>query len=259
MKTHFLKMTLLIIALTVGISNANSTIIFQGCKNLPGGDWHLILNNTHGKINFYSGLWNTFGSGDGMPGFQGTVLNCAFNQTTMQVSWFMTFKWGDVTFNRDLTGIYDPKQNRIDGTFIEKRGNSTVKGKWSATAPKGSTYNPSVTNKNEPSTPGNPPPTPSGGNSLNGTWTLYSGGIKGKPDEKVIRYTGIIVFEKNNSYLSFGSKEPLKNYLFINNKVTFERPLTGVNQKYEGTLNKTIIEGTFDHNGVKYYWKAEKK
>jgi hypothetical protein len=509
MKTNIKKLKSLSFVIILMFIFWGNMIFAQGCRNLPTGNWGLFHGNSKdGYVNFYEGNWKQYASGDGRPAFQGKVKDCSFNETTMEVSWYSDFKWGQVNYNRHYTGVFNPKTLSIEGILYQSWGNvAPSKLKWSATAPNGSKYNPpsNVVNPNNVNSAnpdnvnsnptsignnktnssggywrrtgkveyetsggrvptqgvvegkidnawsykaeatestyqltgivkvgnnvqtivtrgswfarpsviipgvvipcggraevvdlkilkggpggrcdvlcrlmtkkvidgkasfrlaaelitgseitaigyspvssqgqntkrsfgekgknykevktiylsysiGNQPPsvasyqvyyeyewvdgpmTPeleaivreentkvfisvdaglaAGKNSTNevvveppvipnpplvnirGTWNLFSGGQMGTYDEKTIHYTGIIVFADSGSYLSFGSQELLKNLTFNNNHVEFQRPLSGVTQYYEGSVSVNKIEGTFNHNGIKFYWKAEKK
>lgn len=255
-----LKLSLTSLVLLLFINLLAIGVKYEGCKDLPAGEWKAWYGNRNGGLDFHNSVMIVNG-GDGAPGYNAKVLNCAFNKNTMQVSWsaVVIVARGAKPQILDFTGIYSVKQRRIDGTWTT----SAIPGfkyKWSA-EDKG--LPPSRVKPPEPPddvivNPVPPDPNPSV-NSLSGTWNLYSGGQIGTKDEKNIHYTGIIVFTEPDRYLSFGTKEPLKNFSITNNKISFNRPLSGVTQKYAGTVSSKKIEGTFDHNGVKYYWRAEKK
>jgi hypothetical protein len=149
----------------------------------------------------------------------------------------------------------------ISGTFMQK-GLSKPLG-WSAISLNKGNVRGNVAVGNPARESSNNPKSGNSNLVMSGSWNLLSGGKIGTSDERKIFYRGILVLSAdllpNSSYLSFGTKEILKDLKISNSAINFKRPLSGVTQVYQGIISGNTIEGTFEHGGEKYYWRAEKK
>jgi hypothetical protein len=103
-----------------------------------------------------------------------------------------------------------------------------------------------------------------GVNSIVGEWKLFTGHRVGTAKEKTAAYTGSLVFTLTSGKLAgklmlHSYWEELKNVSFANGIISFDRPIPGLVQHYQGRLvEPKKIEGTFTHKEFTQGWWAQK-
>ncbi len=200
----------------------------RGCAGFTG-IWKIVANGHPGSVLFEANWLD-------IDGHDEEITNCSFDSGTKSI------RFTRPHVSQEYSGTFDG--TKMAGTFTQG-GRGAYR--WEAVP-----MRPTAVREE---------PKPAAG--IVGTWRIFTGGNIGTPNEKTIYYRGSLVFAGSaGSYtgtLSFGSNETLKRVSLSGNIVRFARPLSGVTQYYEGTLvNQNKIEGTFDHQGTKQYWRAER-
>jgi tetratricopeptide (TPR) repeat protein len=96
-----------------------------------------------------------------------------------------------------------------------------------------------------------------------GQWNLFTGETVGTAREKIAAYKGSLVFSVSNGKLAgklmlHNYWEELKNVFFTNGTITFDRPIPGLVQHYQGkVMAGGRIEGTFTHKNSTQAWWAQ--